>query len=326
MTLFLTDDDVRATFDWPSAIAALRDAYSAPVNEASFPARTMARGDGTWLRTLSGVAPDGEIMGAKLIAASTRSGYAAYLIPLFDQHSVELVALLDGNAITGFRTAATSALAIDALAPQARVSVSVIGSGFEATSHARAVAAVRDVSSITVYSPNPASRARYVERLQDLGVSIRAAERPDAAVAGTDVVICAARSRDETPTFCGAWLRAGMTVVSIGSTLPEQRELDPAAIDAADLIVADVMAEVTDQTGDMITARQAQVPFDGKMVALGDVLAGRRPGRRSASDVVLYKSVGSALQDLAVASLCFRRAVEQALGTTLPVSVARVAK
>ncbi|MDQ1051478.1 hypothetical protein QFZ76_009714 [Streptomyces sp. V4I2] len=74
MTVFLTDADVRAAFDWTDAIAALRSAYTPPPDESRFPARTMARGDGLWLRTLSGVPGDGGPMGAKLIAASPGTG------------------------------------------------------------------------------------------------------------------------------------------------------------------------------------------------------------------------------------------------------------
>jgi hypothetical protein len=82
MPWFLTDADVRAVFDWHSAIDALRQAYSAPANAAMFPPRGMARGEGVWLRTLSGLNPGGGLMGAKLIAASICDRRASYLIPL----------------------------------------------------------------------------------------------------------------------------------------------------------------------------------------------------------------------------------------------------
>lgn len=117
MTTFLTDADVRAVFDWRGAIETLRAAYSVPDDAARFPGRTMARGDFGWLRILGGVPAGSGLMGAKLIAASPTDRRAAYLIPLFDQRTAELVALLDGNSVTGFRTAATSALAADVLAP-----------------------------------------------------------------------------------------------------------------------------------------------------------------------------------------------------------------
>src|SRR3954470_18293372 len=159
MTLFLTDADVRSVFDWQSAVAALRDAYAQDVGERRFPPRAMARGEGRWLRTMTGVAEDTGLMGAKLIAAVPANGVVAYLIPLFDQDTAELVALLDGHSITGYRTAATSALAADLLTPDGALTVAVIGSGFEARNHVRALAAVRDLASVQVYSPRAESRA-----------------------------------------------------------------------------------------------------------------------------------------------------------------------
>jgi alanine dehydrogenase len=326
MTLFLTDADVRAAFDWRAAADALRAAYSAPDDAKRYPRRTMARGDRVWLRTLSGVTADGAFMGAKLIAASLRRSRASYLIPLFDQESADLLALLDGHSITGFRTAATSAFAADCLAPAGALDVAVIGSGFEAKTHLRALAAVRAISRVRVYSPTPASRARFATELADLHVPIAPTEGAMEAVTGASLVICAARSRDESPTLRGAWLEPGMTVVSIGSTLPEQREVDADAIARADLIVADMREEVAHDTGDMLAASRAGVSFDAKLVPLADVVGARHPGRTSREQVVLYKSVGAGLQDLAVAAMCYRRARELGNGTALPVTIAPVDK
>jgi ornithine cyclodeaminase/alanine dehydrogenase len=134
-TTFLTDADVKALLRWPDLVDAIRTAYATPIGPAAIPPRAMARADGTWLRTLSG-APDGSrYMGAKLIAASPRNGRASYLIPLFDRETTELVALIDGNRVTATRTAATSAVAVDLLAPPRPLRVAVIGSGLEARHH-----------------------------------------------------------------------------------------------------------------------------------------------------------------------------------------------
>lgn len=325
-TLFLTDADVRRAFDWTAAAEALRSAYGAPDDPKRFPPRAMARGDRVWLRTLSGVSADGSVMGAKLIAASMRRARASYLIPLFDQDSAALLALLDGNSITGFRTAATSALAVDCLAPPASLDVAVIGSGFEAKTHVRALAAVRALASVRVYSPNPASRERFVGELADLPLSIAPAASAMDAVRGANVVLCAARSRDESPTLRGAWLEPGMTIVSIGSTLPEQREVDTDTVARADVIFADMRDEIAHDTGDMIAARRDGIAFEDKLVPLADVVGGRHAGRTSATQIVLYKSVGAGLQDLAVAAMCFRRAAALGVGTPLPVTIAPVDK
>jgi ornithine cyclodeaminase/alanine dehydrogenase len=324
MTILLDDATVRSAFDWGLAVAALREAYSRASDEERFPPRTMARGDGSWLRTLSGVPAAPGLMGAKLIAVALGTRRASYLIPLYDQQSAELVALLDGGAVTGLRTAATSALAADLLTNPGALTVAVLGSGFAAKHHVRALAAVRALKSVQVYSPRLESRSRFTDELADLPVTT--ADSPHAAVVDADLVICAARSRDETPTMLGEWLRPGMTVVSIGSTLPEQREVDHEVLARADIVVADVVREVLEDTGDVIAATAEGIDVAAKMMSLADVVGGRHTGRTDHGQIILYKSVGSAMQDLAVAGMCVQNAQRLGLGIPMPVSFHPVQK
>ncbi|MFJ9391772.1 ornithine cyclodeaminase family protein [Nocardioides sp. NPDC101246] len=326
MTLVLDDPTVCAVFEWAPAVSALKEAYAGAPDSDRFPSRRVARGDHGWLRSLSGV-PNGEaLMGLKVIAASPVNRRVSYLIPLFDQRSAELVALLDGHSITGFRTAATTAMAADLLATPGRLTVAVIGSGFEARNHLRALAAVRDLADIRVFSPREESRKSFAEDLADLGVPIQPVDSAKEAVAGAGVVLCAARSRDESPTLLGAWLEPGMTVLSIGSTLPEQREVDEAVIERADLLVADMVEEVLDETGDLLAARKAGIDAAAMTISLADLVGGRSPGRESADQILVYKSVGSAIQDLAVAEMCARAAEAGGLGARLPLQITPIEK
>lgn len=325
-TLFLTDSDVAAAASWKDTIKALRCAYGADIDPQSVPPRSMARAPGVWLRSLTAISPITGYLGCKLIAASMSAARASYLISLFDQATMNLDALIDGNQITGIRTAATAAVAVDALAPNRPLRVAMIGSGFEARAQLSALAAARDISNVAVYSPNPANRERFAEHFRTtLNLSIESAETPEAALTGADVVICAARARNESPVLLGEWLKPGMTIVSIGSTLPEQREVDTGVIERAQLIVADMPDEVAHDTGDMLAAKRRDIAFTDKLASLSDVIGGRT-SRRSPDDIVLYKSVGSALQDVVVAEMLLARARQLNLGTLLPVSVAPVAK
>lgn len=326
MTLLLDDSAVREAFDWTTAVHALRAAYASPADEQRFPGRSMARGDRAWLMTLSGAPGDSGLMGLKSIAVALDVRRASYLISLFDQSTAELVALLDGHSVTGFRTAATSALAADILAVRGALTVGVIGSGFEARNHLRAIAAVRSIKEVRVFSPRAESRARFVESLSDLNLPVRAVDAARAAASEASLVICAARSRDESPTLHGGWLTPGATIVSIGSTLPEQREVDPEVIRRADLLVADEPREVLDETGDAIAARAAGLDVEAKAVSLGDLVSCRVRGRRDDDQIMLYKSVGSAMQDLAVAAMCVTRASELGLGCPLPIDIHPVQK
>jgi ornithine cyclodeaminase/alanine dehydrogenase-like protein (mu-crystallin family) len=316
---------VASLADWPSAVAALAAAYAADVKPAMVPPRSMARGEGLWLRGLTAVSPTGATMGAKLIAASPRARCASYLVSLFDQQTMALAALIDGNRITGLRTAATAALAVDRLAPRRVLSVAVIGSGFEARNALECLAAVRTLGPVRVFSPTPASRERFAAGFERR-LDITAVDSAEAAVRNADVVLCAARSRDESPVLRGAWLPAGVTVVSLGSTLPEQREVDEETVARAACIVADMPEEVQHETGDALAAAKAGVDLGAKLVHLTDLVAGRITPRRNDTDIVLYKSVGSALQDIAVSEMLLERARQLGRGVPMPVSVLPVSK
>ncbi|RQV69830.1 ornithine cyclodeaminase family protein [Burkholderia cenocepacia] len=324
-TLFLGDADVASLTDWSSAVAALYQAYSRPTSDAMVPPRSMARGDGIWLRSLTAVSPSGGHMGCKLIAASPREHRASYLISLFDQQTMALNALIDGNRVTGLRTAATAALAVDLLAPHRPLRVAVIGSGFEARNALDCLLAIRQLQVVRVFSPTPASRQRFAESFR-AEFNITASDTPEAAVDGADVVICAARSRDESPVLRGACLPAGATVVSLGSTLPEQREVDEETMARAACIVADMPEEVAHDTGDAIAAVRAGVPVADKLVPLSALAAGQVAPRKADTDIVLYKSVGSALQDVVVAEMLFERAKQYGRGVPLPASIVPIAK
>lgn len=315
-TLFLTDADVAELADWRAAFEALRSAYATQFSPAMVPPRSMARGEGMWLRGLTAISPSGGHMGCKLICANMKTRRASYLVSLFDQETLALAALIDGNRITGIRTAATAAVAVDAAAPSHALRVGVIGSGFEAKGLLAALAAVRPVASVRVFSPTPASREKFAAGFRDAGMDVQPVSSAPEAVADVDVVLCAARSRDETPVLRGEWLMPGTVVVSIGSTLPEQREVDEQVIARAALIVADMPEEVAHDTGDMIAATRAGIDFAGKSVSLADLVGGAV--RPNPGDIVLYKSVGSALQDVITAEMLVQRARVRGIGHEMP--------
>ncbi|WP_426139449.1 ornithine cyclodeaminase family protein [Pseudomonas sp. DWP3-1-2] len=324
-TLFLSDTDVASLADWGAAVAALADAYARPTADAMVPPRSMARGDGIWLRSLTAVSPAGGHMGCKLIAASMRARCASYLIALFNQQTMALSALIDGNRVTGLRTAATAVLAIDLLAPQRALRVGMIGTGFEARGALDCLKSVREVARVRVFSPTPANRERFAESFRP-ALDIEAVNSAQAAVQDCDVVICAARSRDESPVLQGAWLCAGATVVSLGSTLPEQREVDADTMERAACIIADMPDEVLHDTGDAIAALSAGVKVAEKLIPLADLVSGRAHPRQNERDIVLYKSVGSALQDVVIAEMLYARARQQGLGIDQPASIVPVSK
>lgn len=318
-TRFINDDIVAELADWPSVVGALRAAYAGTVTDEMVPARTMARGDGFWMRTLSAISPSGRTFGCKIIAAGPRAKRASYLIPLWDQRTMDLVALIDGNRITGYRTAGTAAVAVDLLAPARPLKVGILGSGFESRGLFEAVRETRTIASAKVFSPTEANRARFAA---DFGIDT--AVSAEDAVRGADLILCAARSRDETPTILGEWLEPNAMVVSIGSTLPEQREVDTGTLARAALVVADMPEEILHDTGDALVAIADGVDLAAKTVALTDLAAGRVAA--PASGITVYKSVGSALQDIVIAEMILDRASAAGRYFEMPESIHTIIK
>ncbi|MCX6502496.1 MAG: hypothetical protein NT132_08865 [Microbacterium sp.] len=324
-TLLLTDADVAALADVDAAVAALRDAYSRPEVASSTPERAVATTATGWQRVMTAAPPGGAYAGSKTISASLQNGLVSYLITLFDQRDSRLAALIDGNRITGLRTAATAAAALTSLLPDRPVSVAVVGSGFEAGAQLRAAARVATIERVCVTSPTPANRERFAEELSaELGIPVDPVGAAAEAVAGAGLVLCAARSRDETPTVLADWVDPDATIVSVGSTTPAQRELDPALIGRASFIVADALAEVLHDSGDMIAARAAGIDPDAVTVSLHDLLGGRaiRPER----GIAIYKSTGSGFQDIVLASLIYERARADGRGIPLPSGILTIRK
>ena len=324
-TLFLTDADVAELADMDAVIAALADAYARPENPAATPDRVVVPTATGWQRVMPSAPPGSQFGGSKTISASVKNGLVSYLISLFDQHDSRLAALIDGNRITGLRTAGAAAAALTKLVPAHPVVVAVIGSGFEARAQLRAAARVVTVSEVRVSSPTALNRERFATELsQELGIPVTASESAESAVRGADLILCAARSRDESPTVMADWVDDNASVVSVGSTTPTQMELDPALIGRAALVVADALNEVLHDSGDMLEAKKAGFTPEAITVSLHDVMGGRI--ERPAQGIAIYKSTGSGFQDLVIAELLYTRAVELGVGTSLPVGVLTIRK
>jgi alanine dehydrogenase len=313
--VFVSADACEAVFDWSAAIEAVGDAYGAPLDPAALPPRAVGRADGSWLRTLPAL-PSGRYFGAKLMGMSTTapSPGVEYVVVLYDRETSRIAAFVDAHHVTAYRTAATSAAALHRLAPPGPMRLAVLGSGLEASMHVRAFRAVRDVEQLAVYSPRLERRSAFAAQFGG-----RATEDARDAVKGATVVLGAARSRGEVPILFGDWLPPRAVVVSIGSTVPEQREIDVSVVEWCDLIVCDDLDEVTHEAGDMLEAARTGVVFADKTFPLNDLLAGELEARLHTAERRMYKSVGSGLQDIVVASLILERAQAAGVATPLPI-------
>lgn len=322
-TQFVSNAASKRVLSWKEMIARLSDAYGVAHSHAAHPRRVLTRGEGTWLRAMPAAPSNSRYMGAKLFGGGRNKG-VHYLIALFDQETGAIAGLVDGNYVTACRTGATTAMAIDRLAPAGPAVLGILGSGTEAQSHLRAIAAVRPLSEVRVFSPSGERRTAFAAGMEsELQVRCVPVDRPEAVADGATILLAAARSHGEKPILFGHWLREGMLVASIGSTVPDQREIDVSVVEACDLIVCDAVEEVSVETGDMLQAKAEGIEFDHKLASLNDLVAGKLEERIRAARICAFKSVGAAVQDITIAELALERATAEGLATTLPVEFTR---
>jgi ornithine cyclodeaminase/alanine dehydrogenase-like protein (mu-crystallin family) len=237
-----------------------------------------------------------DALGAKLVTFyPDNQGVPTHhaLILLFRPATGEPLVTMDGRLITEMRTAAVSAVATQRLARADASVLAILGSGVQAGSHLEALRLVRRYREVRVWSPRHAEA--FARRF-----GVRAAASAEEAVRGADTVVVATSSR--TPVLRGEWLSPGAHVNAVGACRPDWRELDDDLVRRARLYL-DSREAATRESGDVIAARNV-------VGEIGEVLAGRCPGRRTDDEITLFKSVGLAVEDVVAADLVYRKALE----------------
>jgi len=239
----------------------------------------------------------GAALGTKLVAFYPRNTEVPThhaTILLFKPETGEPLVTMDGRLITEVRTAAVSALATHRLARYEASVLAIIGSGVQARSHLEALQLVREFREVRVWSPRRA-RAFAEEH------GVRAVASAKEAVRGADVVVTATTS--QTPVLFGEWLSPGVHINAVGAPRPDWRELDDEVLRRARIYV-DSREAALKESGDVIAAGEV-------FAEVGEVVSGAKPGRQSAEEVTLFKSLGLAVEDVATAELVHRKALEK---------------
>jgi ornithine cyclodeaminase/alanine dehydrogenase-like protein (mu-crystallin family) len=316
MTLSLNDDDVRQATQMVDIVDAIENvAREEHAGLVLMPPRVNVNRDGTFLRMMPAYLAGSGLIGYKTFHGSMSKG-VRYLVVLCQESDGEILAVLDAAYLTAARTGATSGVATRYLARPDSQTVGVIGSGLEAETNLAAVAAVRQVRTVRVYSRNAERRAAFAGRASEaLGIDVRAVDSPQAAVRDADVVVVATNTGTNGPVALrGEWLAEGQHVVSIGSTNPFLRELDPATFERADRVVFDAVPEqVFEESGDLM-AVGAELRKRLRNADLLAAVVGRGGIDRADSAVTLFKSVGTAAQDVAAAKVVYDIALAKGLG------------
>ncbi len=241
--------------------------------------------------------------GAKLISVfpdNFAKGVQSHqgVVVLFEPATGAPVCIAHAGEITAIRTAAASAVATEALArPDAR-RLAILGYGEQAHTHARALQHVRPLEQVRVWGRSPAHTAEFCTRLErELGLPFIPEAHAQAAVADADIVCTVTSARE--PILLGSWVKPGTHVNLVGSGMAGPVEVDTDLVVRA-RFVADSREGVLRQGAEFLKAKEAGVIGDDHVVAeIGQVLDGQIPGRQSASEITVYKSLGHVVQDLA---------------------------
>jgi alanine dehydrogenase len=324
--LFLGPDDVNDLLPMGECIEAVAGALVALAEERALQPLRQA----LWLPDRSallvtmpgGLAPKsptggGKVLGLKAISVFPQSEKSHQgLVILFDGEGGRPLALVDAGPITAIRTAAASAVATRVLAREDAGDLAILGSGVQARTHLEAMACVRRLHRVRVWSRDLAHARRLAtEEGERHGLKIEAVSTARKAVDGADLICTVTGSRQ--PVLEGEWLAKGSHVNAVGACTPAARELDSEAVARACLYV-DRRESAFNEAGDILIPLSEGTIDDGHIQGeIGEILAGRIPGRTSAEQITLFKSLGLAVEDLAAALHVYGKARENGRGVRL---------
>ncbi len=263
------------------------------------------------LQVMPAAVPEVGAMGLK--AYTVVKGRAQFVVLLFSTETGALEALIEANHLGRIRTGAASGVATKYLARPDAAAVGCYGTGFQADSQLEAICQVRQVRQIRVFGRDSGRRQAFARTVASrLSVETVPVERPEDAARGASILVTITGSK--TPVLYGGWIESGSHINAAGSNALDRAELDPEAVRRADLIVVDSREQAQIECGDLVEPiRLGLVSWD-QVKELGEIVAGKSAGRRTAEAITLFESQGLAMEDVAVGARVLERARAQGVG------------
>jgi alanine dehydrogenase len=321
-TLLLTRRDVARVLDLATCIEAVEAAFAAhgsarapapliagmhfPAGGFHFKAAALESGGGNFAAKVNANFPGNPAAGLPTIHGA---------ILLYETTNGRLLAVMDSAEITALRTAAATAVAARRLARADAGVVTLCGCGVQGRAQLRALALIRKLREVYAFDSDQERAVAFCTEMQgELGIPVSTVAAPRDGALRSDIVVTCTPS---TAWFLGRGdVRAGAFVAAVGADAEHKQEIEPALLAAATLVV-----DVLDQAatiGDLHHALEAGIMTRaGVHAELGEIVAGTKPGRRSAGEVIVFDSTGTALQDVAAAAVACSRARERGVGLEL---------
>jgi ornithine cyclodeaminase/alanine dehydrogenase-like protein (mu-crystallin family) len=320
---YFSRQTVEEALTMPEAIELMKDAFrSLSLGEAVVPLRVNLPQPEQNAQTLfmPVYLPSSQAVGLKMVTIFRDN--PAQSLPLI--HGLMLVmdgingqplALLDAEYLTALRTGAASGLATDLLARKDATVLAVFGTGAQARTQVKGVAAVRSLKKILVFGKNTAKAEAFCIEIQNtLGINAETALRPDQLLEAD--IICTATTSN-VPVFEHKYLKKGVHINGVGSYRPDAREIPGITMQSAKLIVDQRSAALAEAGDVVLPIQEGLCEADFIFAELGEIVLGTKPGRTSSDEITVFKSVGNAAQDLAVASYLVLKAQKLNLGVVL---------
>jgi ornithine cyclodeaminase/alanine dehydrogenase-like protein (mu-crystallin family) len=320
MALVLKESDVARLLTMPAAISALEAAFrqqhtSTGAKQAINRPRQRLQPPGAILHFMPAAAPGMGVYGFKAYTVA-RPGVARFAVMLFSTEDGRLLALIEADKLGQMRTGAASGLATRYLARKDAESVGIVGTGWQARSQLQAVCAAHRVKTIRAAGRDPERLRQFCEEMgAQLGIPTTPTESAEAAVREADIVITATTAIE--PVVSGAWLKPGAHLNVMGSNWANRREVDEQAITRSDLLVIDSKEQGMLEAGDLLAPIQQGLLSWERVHELHEVVSGAIPGRQGPEQITLFKSLGLALEDIAVAKHIYEEARAQGVGEEL---------
>ena len=316
MPIFLNETDVRQLLTMPLALDAVEEAHSElSLARAVDVPRQRTRLPQTALHLLQGAMPGRDAIGYKAYT-SNRSG-VRFLVHVFSAATGGLRVVLEADFLGMMRTGAASGVATRWLArPDAEI-LGVFGAGWQAEGHLEAIAAVRPLRRVKVFSRNAERLAAFCSKMAErLKIEVVPASSAEETVRGSDIVSTITTSA--APLFEAAWLSPGTHINAAGSNSLIRREVGEDVLKVCRPIVVDSVDTALKEAGDLLPAMEKGRLSERQLVELGDVIVGRHPGRSTADEITLFESQGMAIQDISLAVRLEALARERGIGVELP--------
>lgn len=314
MALFIHEDEVRSLLSMKDAIEVVEEAFRLKGNGlADNRPRQRPRLERSMLQAMPAAV---EGVGLGLKAYTIAPDGVRYLVLLFDHTTGALLALIEAGELGRIRTGAASGVATKYLARENSRTIGVIGTGYQAATQLEAACAVRSIDTALVFSRSEARRRSFAEECSSrLGVEVRAVERAEAA-GECDIVATVTNAAD--PVLAAAQVRPGTHINAAGNNRADRAEIAADLLGAASKVFIDDIQQGRTEAGEIIRAAAGGNFAWNRVAELCDLITGRAAGRSDEQEITLFKSIGIAIEDVAVARRIYDLATARGAGEKLP--------